>query len=203
MNRWKSNFGLLLGIALIVSHFNTGFCENVRAVRIASNAGIIAFDHNLSFEASPSFGLGASLILNRALQLDLSGSFSPTQQRFQQAAFVNKAKFSVYQYALSLKVKPGFARLGSLQPYLGVAAGGLIIDPHRTTLDLGTGRREVEADVEHFFLAGVMVGVSFALTRELALDLGFRHGQFHSNEQLSATQWAQINTLEVGISVVL
>ncbi len=152
---------LFLAAGLILAIPTAGDCqEPSQKIEFESSVGILFFDYELSFEASPSLGLGASYHIKQFLQLNLGFSYAPAQQQISAAASKITTNISVYQYILNLKFRKQRPILWRIKPFVNIGAGGIIFDPQTSSTD--------SLDVG----GGLMIPLNFATDHKFAIDFG-------------------------------
>ncbi len=127
-------FFLAAGLILAIS--TAGYCqEPPKKIEFESSVGILFFDNELSFEASPSLGLSAGCNIKQFLQLNLALIYTPAQQQISAAASKITTNISVYQYSLNLKFRKQAPVIWRIKPFVNIGAGGIIFDPQTSSGD--------------------------------------------------------------------
>ena len=180
MYRWTGGFRLHLGIAFLVLSFQVGHCQGAKSkFEVGNSIGVLRFDKNLAFDPSPSFGLGAGYNITNSLQLNLSFSYNPTQQRISQAASKQHAEYSIFNYHLSTIFFIPKAMIGKIRPFIIFGAGGFSINPGPVKLELGGGNTiSVEPPNDNKTAVNFGAGICFQILKQMKINLEARRYLF-------------------------
>lgn len=186
MYRWIGGFRLLLGIAIIVTSYNVGYCQDAKPkFEVESSAGVFFFDESLSFDRSPSFGLGAGYDITSFLQLNLAFSLNPARKRISAASSKITTNIFVYNYYINLRFQKRKPMFPKIKPFLNLGTGGIILNPQKVSLDLGGGQMiQLEPPSEHKFAFNFGGGFAIPLSKRFALRLEYRKYLYKSNKIL-------------------
>ena len=177
---------LFLAAGLILAIPTAGDCqEPSQKIEFESSVGILFFDYELSFEASPSLGLGAGYNIKRFLQLNLALIYTPAQQQISAAASKITTNISVYQYSLNLKFRKQAPVIWRIKPFVNIGAGGIIFDPQTSSgdsLDVGGGLMiSLNFATNHKFALNFGGGFAIPLSRRFLLNLEYRNYFYRLN----------------------
>lgn len=170
-------FFLALGPTLAIP--TVAYCqEPPQKIELGSSAGVLYFDDELSFGASPAFGLGAGYNLKQFLQLYLELIYTPAQQQISAAASKITTDISVYQYILNLKFRKQTPILWRIKPFVNLGAGGIIFNPQTSStdsLDVGGGLMiPLDFATDHKFVVNFGGGFAIPLSGRFRLNLEYR-----------------------------
>lgn len=202
----SKNFRILL-IAITLSVCQNSYGQVKGEFAVESGAGILLFDEILSFEPSPTLGLGAGYGITNFLQLDLAFLFSPTQQRISLAASKLKSRVSFYSYSFNLslcKCQPIWDRI---RPFVKAGVGGVLFQTRDVTLDLGGGNAiHVDGQTDHQLTLLLGGGIALLLSKRLNLIMEYRMYLFRLQRVLndglqSERVWSDNSYLGLGLSV--
>ena len=144
--------------------------------------GVGFFEKKLDFQVGPSLGLGAGYNISDLLQLNLTFSYNPTQQRISTATEKVTAEYSVYIYVIGLQFSPRKPLLWILSPFVELGAGGIIIDPKAVSFDIGAGNiMQFEAPVDHHISGNLGGGLTASLSQRFQLEFAYRHSLYSLN----------------------
>ena len=179
MNNTVNWHFFFLAVGLIPAIPTVGYCqERPQKIELGSSVGILSFDDELSFRASPAFGLGAGYNLKQFLQLNLELIYTPAQQQISAAASKITTNISVYQYILNLKFRKQRPILWRIKPFVNIGAGGIIFDPQASStdsLDVGGGLMiPLNFATDHKFAVNFGGGFAIPLSRTFLLNLEYR-----------------------------
>jgi hypothetical protein len=148
---------------------------------IQSWIGFTSFDKALSFERSPSFGLGVGHHITSLLQLNLTFVLNPTQQRITTATSKTNIDINIYSYAVDIKISN---RIEFLIPFFDFGVGGIIFDSESVTLDLGGGKAvDLKPPTKHKFSLHADMGLLAPISKKLAFVLFYKN-QFHQVKEI-------------------
>lgn len=169
----------LLTLGLILAIPTVGYCqERPQKIEFGSSVGVLSFDDELSFGASPAFGLDAGYNFKQFLQLNLELIYTPAQQKISAAASKIATNISVYQYILNLKFRKQTPILWWIKPFVNIGAGGILFDPQSSSsdsLDVGGGLMiPLDFATDHKFIVNFGGGFAIPLSRMLLLNLEYR-----------------------------
>ncbi len=188
MKRWTRSFALLGGIAfVIVSTNGFGRCQEAKPkFHLESSAGVFLTDKQLAFKTSPSFGLGAGYGITNTLQLSLTFSYIPTQQRLSQAASELTARYDIFNLGLEMKYAWHKPILWRLRPYAGAGISLMTIDPHSVKVALGGGESVIVAPPADRRLALTLgIGLMLPVAKAHHIRFEFKHYYHKLNDTSS------------------
>jgi len=173
VNRWTGGFGLLLGIASLISNSYVGHCQDLKPkFHFESSGSVTFFDEAHAFETSPSFGVAGGFHFTDSFQMLLSFAVTPAHQNIQQAASSTRTDFTVYDYSIGLRAFSKSLAVGNIQPFVGFSLGEILIDPHTQKLDVGIGQSiTVEPPSNRLFTMGFSGGLLIPLSDIFGLKL--------------------------------
>jgi len=189
-----------LAVGLILASSTAGYCqERPQKIEFESSVGVLFFDDELSFGASPALGLGAGYNLKQFLQLNLELIYTPAQQQISAAASKITTNISVYQYILNLKFQKQTLILWRIKPFVNIGAGGIIFDPQTNStdsLDIGGGLMiPLNFATDHKFAVNFGGGIAIPLSRMFLLNLEYRKYfyRLNLNDDIEAKTATAIN----------
>ncbi len=173
-------FFLAIGLTLAIPAAYSQ--ERPQKIEFEASGGVLFFDEELSFNASPALGLGAGYNLKQFLQLNLALIYTPAQQHISAAASKITTNISVYQYTLNLKFRKQTPIIWRIKPFVNIGGGGIIFDPQTSStdsLDVGGGLMiPLNFATDHKFAVNLGGGFAIPLSRTFLLNLEY-HKYFY------------------------
>ncbi len=201
----SSGFPILL-VLVTLNVCQHGYSQDKGEFEVTSSAGILLFDKSLSFERSPTLGLGAGYGITNFLQLDLAFLFSPTQQSISLAASKLKARVSFYSYSLNVSLSKNLP-FHCFRPFVKAGVGGVIFQTRDVTLDLGGGNAiRVDGQTDHKLTLLFSGGIALLLSKRLSLIMEYRMYVFRLQRVLengiqTERVWSNNSYLGLGLGV--
>lgn len=173
----------------------SGICqESGRGPQIEADIGVVVFDPALSFETSPSIGLGVGHGITNILQLNLAFAFSPAQQTISTAVSKLETRVYVVKYSINFRLTAPRAFARRFKPFLSVGGGGELLAPQSAAIDLGGGNViQTNPKTDHKFVATLGLGTMIALTKNLSLAIKWKNNFY----QLDRVRDDGVNTKSI------
>jgi hypothetical protein len=172
-------------LSIVAGFIGSGICHEAAGPQIEANLGVLIFDRTLSFDASPSLGLGVGHGITNFLQLNLAFLFSPTQQTISTAVSKLETKVYVFKYLISFRATTPGQIAGRLRPFLNAGVGGEWLDPHSATIDLGGGNViRTNPRIDHKVVFAFGAGSTISLTNRVGLKLEWRNDLYRLDRVL-------------------
>lgn len=172
-------------MSIVVGFTGSGICHETSGPQIEAKVGVLIFERTLSFETSPSIGLGVGHGITNFLQLNLAFAFSPAQQTISTAVSKLETRVYVFKYSINFRVATPKSLAFRLTPYFESGVGGSALNPQSATIDLGGGTViQTNPKTDHNFALSLGAGVMLALSKNLDVKIEWRNDLYRLDKVL-------------------
>ncbi len=163
----------------------SGICHETSGPQIEANVGVLIFERTLSFETSPSIGLGVGHGITNFLQLNLAFAFSPAQQTISTAVSKLETRVYVFKYSINFRVAAPKPLALHLKPYFESGIGGGVLNPQSAIIDLGGGTViQTNPKTDHKFTLSLGAGAMIALSKKIDVKIEWRNDLYRLDKVL-------------------